>query len=115
MTAVVPLEALVARADRVSGMTAPQYDSIPGGDRYAYAAERPDNFVNITLSASDFPAPAPGRLVVYRGFSARPCWLQLAIRLGYHRCVGERQPIKSLVDSTRALQNGSKIFYDGIL
>lgn len=61
MTAVVPLEALVARADRVSGMTAPQYDSIPGGDRYAYAAERPDNFVNITLSASDFPAPAPDR------------------------------------------------------
>lgn len=61
MTALVPIEALVARADRVSGMTAPQYDSIPGGDRYAYAAERPDNFVNITLSASDFPAPAPGR------------------------------------------------------
>ena len=66
MTAVIPVEALVARADRAAEMVAPQYDSIPGGDRYAYAVEKPDCFVNVTLSAADFPEPTPGRSAVAR-------------------------------------------------
>ncbi len=61
MRAAIPIEALVARADRASDIVAPQYDAIPPAGRYRFAAERPDSFVNITLSVRDFPEPAPSR------------------------------------------------------
>lgn len=61
---LVPLTALVARADRAADIVAPQYDSIPPGGRYAYAVERPDCFLNVTLSVADFPEPAPDRSAV---------------------------------------------------
>lgn len=64
MTVAIPLEALVARADRAAVIVAPQYDSIPGGGRYRYAVERPDSFVNVTLSVADFPEPVPHRSAV---------------------------------------------------
>lgn len=66
MTAAIPIKALVARADRVSDVVAPQYDAIPTGGRYRFAVERPDSFVNITLSVGDFPDPAPPRSEVTR-------------------------------------------------
>lgn len=66
MTAAIPIKALVARADRVSDVVAPQYDAIPPGGRYRFAVERPDSFVNITLSVGDFPDPAPPRSEVTR-------------------------------------------------
>lgn len=61
MTAAIPIQALIARADRVSDIVAPQYDAIPPGGRYGFAVERPDSFVNITLSSGDFPDPSPSR------------------------------------------------------
>ena len=61
MTATIPIEALVARADRVSEIVAPQYDAIARGGRHRFAVERPDSFVNITLSVDDFPDPVPSR------------------------------------------------------
>ena len=64
MTAAIPLRALVARAERVADIVAPQYDSIPRGGRYRYAVERPDSFVNVTLSAADFPEPVPHRSII---------------------------------------------------
>ena len=62
--AAIPIEALVARADRVSDIVAPQYDAIPQGGRYRFAVEHPDSFVNITLSSGDFPDPSPPRSAV---------------------------------------------------
>ena len=59
MTGAIPLRALVARADRAADIVAPQYDSLPSGGRYGYAIERPDCFLNVTLSAGDFPEPVP--------------------------------------------------------
>lgn len=64
MTAAIPLEALVARSDRAAEIVAPQYDSIPPGGRYRYAIERPDCFLNVTLSVADFPEPAPHRSAI---------------------------------------------------
>lgn len=61
MRAAIPIEALVARADRVADIVAPQYDAIPRGGRYRFAVEHPDSFVNITLSLGDFPHPTPSR------------------------------------------------------
>ena len=66
MTAAIPLEALVARVDRAADIVAPQYNSVPRGGRYRYAMDRPDSFVNVTLSARDFPDPAPGRSAIAR-------------------------------------------------
>ena len=42
------------------------YDAIPPGGRHRFAIERPDSFVNITLSVGDFPDPAPTRSEVTR-------------------------------------------------
>ena len=64
MNSATPLEAMVARAGRVTDIVAPQYDAIPGGERYPFAEERPDSFVNITLSVRDFPHPVPSRQAV---------------------------------------------------
>ena len=61
MTAAIPIEALVARADRVSDIVAPQHDAIPQGGRYTFAEDRPDSFVNVTLSMGDSPDPSPSR------------------------------------------------------
>ena len=66
MMSGIPLEAMVARADRVTEVVAPQYDAISVGDRYRFASERPDSFVNITLSVRDFPDPVPSRRAVAR-------------------------------------------------
>lgn len=63
---LVPIEALVARADRAGDIVVPQYDSIPPGGRHSYAIERPDCFLNVTLSVNDFPEPAPYRAEVAR-------------------------------------------------
>lgn len=57
---------MVARADRVTDIVAPQYDAVPGGDRHRFAVERPDSFVNITLSVRDFPDPVPSKRAVAR-------------------------------------------------
>ena len=66
MKSAIPVEAMVARADRVADIVAPQYDAIPGGGRYRFAVEHPDSFVNITLSARDFPDPVPSRRATAR-------------------------------------------------
>ncbi len=65
MTIAIPIDALVARADRAADVVAPQYDAVPGG-RYRFATDRPDSFVNITLSLSDFPEPSPTRAQIAR-------------------------------------------------
>ena len=62
----IPIEAMIARADRATTIVAPQYDALPGGDRYRFAQERPDSFLNVTLSRRDFPDPVPDRRVVVR-------------------------------------------------
>ena len=59
MIRVHPLRALVAREGRAAEITAPQYDSVPADRRRSFAARRPDCFINITLSAEDFPPPRP--------------------------------------------------------
>ena len=59
MIRVHPLRAMVARAGRAAKITAPQYDSIPPGQRHDFALRHPDCFINITLSAEDFPEPRP--------------------------------------------------------
>ena len=64
MNSATPLEAMVARAGRVTDIVAPQHDAIPGGERYVFAEERPDSFVNITLSVRDFPHPVPTKRAV---------------------------------------------------
>lgn len=66
MVSVIPVEALVARADRVVDVVAPQADSVPGGGSYRYAVDRPDSFMNVTLSVTDFPEPVPTRDTVAR-------------------------------------------------
>ena len=66
MTAAIPIQALVARADRAADIVAPQYDAIPGGGRYRYAVDRPDSFLNVTLSAADFPEPVPRASAIAR-------------------------------------------------
>ena len=59
MIRVHPLRALVARAGRAAKITAPQYDSVPADRRRSFAERNPDCFINITLSAEDFPPPRP--------------------------------------------------------
>lgn len=59
MIRVHPLRALVARAGRAAKITAPQYDSVPADQRRRFAERHPDCFINITLSAEDFPPPRP--------------------------------------------------------
>ena len=66
MVSVIPVEALVARADRVVEVVAPQADAVPGGDSYRYAVDHPDSFMNVTLSVADFPEPVPTRDTVAR-------------------------------------------------
>lgn len=66
MNAAIPLEAMVARADRVTEIVAPQYDTVARGGRYRFAAEHPDCFINVTLSVADFPAPVPGGRAIAR-------------------------------------------------
>jgi uncharacterized protein (DUF1015 family) len=55
MTTLVPLDARVARGDRIDEIVAPQYDSLAHGGRYQYAVDRPDCFLNVVLSRADFP------------------------------------------------------------
>ncbi len=59
MTTLVPLDALIARADRADEIVAPQYDSLAHRGRYQYALDRPDCFLNVVLSRGDFPDPLP--------------------------------------------------------
>lgn len=59
MIRIHPLRALAARAGRAAEITAPQYDSVPPDRRRTFAARRPDCFINVTLSAEDFPPPRP--------------------------------------------------------
>ena len=66
VSGILPLQALVAREDRIADIVAPQYEFIPRGDRYGYAVRRPDSFVNIILSVRDFPPPPPTRAAVAR-------------------------------------------------
>lgn len=62
----IPIEAMLADAHGASDIVAPQHDAIPGGDRYRFAVEHPDCFVNVTLSVRDFPDPSPSRRAVVR-------------------------------------------------
>ena len=55
MTTLLPVDALIARADRVEEIVAPQYDSFGRGGRYQYAAGHPDCFLNVVLSREDVP------------------------------------------------------------
>ncbi len=59
-----PIEAMIAAAERVNDVVSPQLDAVHHGDRYRFAEERPDCFMNVTLSARDFPDPAPTRQTV---------------------------------------------------
>lgn len=103
MTQLIALDALVARADRVEEIVAPQYDSLAHGGRYQYAVDRPDCFLNVVLSRSDFPAgdlresdiAARARDhfsgMVDRGLFARheaPAFFLYELDTGAHRQVG---------------------------
>ena len=66
MVSVIPVEALIARADRVVDVVAPQADSVPGGDSYRYAVDHPDSFMNVTLAVGEFPGPTPSREAVVK-------------------------------------------------
>lgn len=56
-----PIVAMIAAAERVNDIVSPQLDAVPHGDRYRFAEKRPDCFMNVTLSARDFPDPVPTR------------------------------------------------------
>lgn len=59
MTRLLPVEARIAREDRVAEIVAPQSDSLAPHGRYQYAIDRPDCFLNVVLSRVDFPPPPP--------------------------------------------------------
>ena len=66
MVSVVPVTAMLARADRAADIVAPQADSVPDGESYIYAVSRPDSFLNVTLSVGEFPGPTPSREAVVK-------------------------------------------------
>ena len=70
MTRLLPLDARLAREDRIGEIVAPQYDSLAQDGRYQYAMERPDSFLNIVLSRADFPAPPPEAAAITRRAAA---------------------------------------------
>ena len=103
MVSVVPLQALVANADRVADVVAPQADSVPGPESYRYAIARPDSFLNVTLSVPEFPEPPPSRAAVvkraaahFRGMMERglfdplpsPAFFLYELDTGSHRQTG---------------------------
>ncbi len=58
---LIPIQALVACADRAADIVAPQLDSDSGGERYRLALDQPDSFINMGLTPADFPDPRPER------------------------------------------------------
>ncbi len=55
---------MMAAAEQASDIVSPQLDAVPHGDRHRFAEERPDCFMNVTLSVRDFPDPVPTREMV---------------------------------------------------
>lgn len=125
MTTLIPLDALLARADRADEIVAPQYDSLAHRGRYQYAVDRPDCFLNVVLSRGDFPDPLPDETniaaratehfegMLERGLfvpHGRPAFFLYELSADQHRQVGLMAGVP-----TSAIDEGAVLGHEGTL